>query len=139
MPITLDSPARKRAFQLGLLAVTATYLVLVTTQFVADWMGSRPYLGSLRLAVKLDPGNADYHSKLGRYYELVARDPFAALEQYEDAVRLNPHQSEYLLDLADGYQLTGDVASQANAIEQAVRADPRVREVYLGSGAMFAA
>ncbi len=79
MRITLNSPAKKRALQIGLLFVTGAYLVLVTTQFVADWMASRPYLGSLRTAVRLDPGNADYHHQLGRYYELAARDPFAAL------------------------------------------------------------
>jgi tetratricopeptide (TPR) repeat protein len=111
--------------------------VLVTTQFVADWMASRPYLGSLRTAVRLDPGNADYHHQLGRYYELAARDPFAALEQYKEAVRLNPHQAQYWLELGDAYQITGDVPKQIDAIEQGVRTDPTTPAVAWQAANLF--
>lgn len=107
----------------------AAYLVLVTTQFLAEWLGSRPQLGSLRAATRLDPGNADYHYRLGRYYDLVARDPAASMEQYQTAVRINPHSARYWLELADAYQIVGDAESQAHAIERAVQADPTTPDV----------
>jgi hypothetical protein len=129
MRIALDSPAKKRALLLGLFFLTAAYLALVTTQFIADWLAARPQLRSLRAATRLDPGNADYRHRLGRYYDLVARDPSAALEQYQAAVRLNPHDSHYWLELADAYQVIGDAESQTHAIEQAVQADPTTPDV----------
>jgi hypothetical protein len=129
MRVALDTPAKTRALRWGLLLVSAAYLALVAAQFAADWLSSRPQLASLRAAVRLDPGNAGYHHDLGRYYDLVMRDPNSALEQYREAVRLNPHNARYWLGLADGYQGLGDNTAQADAIEHAVLADPTTPEV----------
>ena len=129
MPIVLDSPAQRRALRFGLLFCIAFYLGLAALQFAADWMGSRPQLGSLRAATRLDPGNALYRHRLGRYYDLVARDPEAAIAQYQAAVRLNPHDAHYWLELADAYQVLGDLNSQTHAIEQAVQSDPTTPDV----------
>jgi tetratricopeptide (TPR) repeat protein len=128
MRIALESPVKKRALLLGLFLLTTLYLTVVTTQLVADWLSNRPQLGSLRAATKLDPGNADYYYRLGRYYDLVARDPAAAIEPYQAAVRLNP-QAHFWLALADAYQVVGNVDAQTHAIEQAVQADPSTPDV----------
>ena len=55
--------------------------------------------------------NATYRNHLGRYYELVARDPVAAIGPYTEAVRLNPHSARFWFDLASAYQ---DAASYVN-------------------------
>ena len=95
----------------------------MTLQFVSDWLGSRPDPRSLRAAMKLDPGNADYHNQLGLYYDL-ARNYQASISEYQAATRLNPHYAKYWLRLADAYQMTEDTNSQAQAVEQAIHYEP---------------
>ncbi len=129
MPIALDSPSKKRGVIIALFSFTAVYLALTTTLFVARWLSLRPELGSLLSATKLDRGNADYHYRLGRYYDLVSRDPSAAIAHYQTAVRLNPHNAHYWLDLASVYQDLGDLDGQTRAIERAVQADPTSPDV----------
>src|SRR5947209_4579529 len=129
MPIVLDSPVQKRALRFGLFFCTAIYLGLAGLQFAADWMGSRPQLGSLRAATRLDPGNALYHYRMARYYNLVARDSAAAVAESGTAVHLNPHSAHYWLELADAYQTLGDTDLQTRAIEGAIEADPTTPDV----------
>ncbi len=105
------------------------YVGLAATQYVAYWLGnpSRLELTSLnriRWAARLDPGNADYRDRLGRFYDLVSRDPASAVEQYKAAVQLNPHAADYWLNLADAYQVMDDIASQTAALEHAIDAEP---------------
>jgi hypothetical protein len=129
MRIALGSPSKKRALLLGVFLLAAAYILIATLQFVSNWFADRPKVGSVRAATRLDPGNADYHHRLGRLYDLVERNPTAAIEQYQAAVRLNPHDARYWLDLADAYQLSGDANGQARAIEAAVQADPTTPNV----------
>jgi hypothetical protein len=123
MPMALDSPAKRRALRWGLLSSAAIYLLTVTVQFAGDWLGSRPDPQSLRAALRLDPGNADYHNQLGLYYDF-ARDHTASIAEYQAATRLNPHYAKYWLKLADAYQMTEDTDRQAQAVEQAIHAEP---------------
>lgn len=137
--MALNTPAKKRALRWGLLFVSTVYLALVTVQFAADWLSARPQLASLRAATRLDPTNADYQHQLGRFYDLVMRDPSSAMVHYRAAVRLNPHNAQYWLGLADGYQGLGDDQAQADAIEHAVLADPTTPEVAWQAGNLYLA
>ena len=109
--------------------LTATYLTLAGREFLGAWFGDRVDLTSLNRAARLDPANADYRNHLGRYHELVARDPAAAIEHYRSAVQLNPHSARYWFDLASAYQVLGDTASQTSALEHAIEADPTTPDV----------
>jgi tetratricopeptide (TPR) repeat protein len=105
------------------------YLGLASSQYVAYWLGnpSRLELSSLprlRRAAWLDPGDADYRNRLGRFYDLVSRDPASAVAQYKAAVVLNPHSAEYWLNLADAYQVMDDTANQTAALERSIQAEP---------------
>src|SRR5690349_14948911 len=100
MKISLNSPARKRLLIALALVCATMYTALAAREFVASWLGSRAELGSLRRAAWLDPGNADYRNHLGRYYDLVVRDPATAIGHYKAAARLNPHSARYWFDLA---------------------------------------
>src|SRR5689334_23481548 len=123
MKIVIQSSAKKRlAVAIALVAATA-YLSLAARDVMASWLGSRPELKSLKRAAWLDPGNADYRNHLGRYYDLVARDPNAAVQEYRAAAQLNPHSARYWFDLASSYQVLGDTANQAAALEHAIKAD----------------
>lgn len=123
MQIVPESPAKRRALRWGLLFLSTIYLLAVTLQFVSDWLGSRPDPGRLRIAMKLDPGNADYHNQLGLYYDL-ARNYQASISEYQSATRLNPHYAKYWLKLADAYQMTENTDAQARAVEQAIHYEP---------------
>ena len=128
MKISLESPARRSIFA-ALLLPAALYFGLAARDFAAAWLGSRPQLASLQRAAWLDPGNAEYRNHVGRYYDLVVRDPIAALPHYKAAVQLNPHSARYWFDLANAYQIVGDTTSQTSALEHAIQADSMTPDV----------
>src|SRR5271165_1279793 len=129
MNISLNSPSRKRLVAAIVIVCTGAYLGLAARALVADWLGNRVELKSLQRAAWLDPGNADYRNHLGRYYDLVARDPATAVNYYKTAVQLNPHSARYWFDLASAYQVLGDTANQTSSLERAIDADPTTPDV----------
>jgi len=129
MKIALNTPARKRTAAAIVLVIATAYSFAVTRETVAVWLGDRVQLRSLRGATWLDPGDADYRNHLGRYYDLVARDPATAVLHYKEAVQLNPHSARYWFDLASAYQVLGDQANQTAALEHAIQADAMTPDV----------
>lgn len=111
------------------LLLAALYVGEAARAFVASWLAGRVELTSLRYAARLDPGNADYRNHLGRYYDLVARDPATAVGYYQAAVQLNPHSARYWFDLASAYQVLGDTLHQTGALEHAIQADSMTPDV----------
>ena len=128
MKIALNTPIRRWLTAAAVLPVVV-YLALAARDFVASWLGGRPELQSLQRAARLDPRNADYQNHVGRYYDLVARDPSTAIRYYKEAVQLNPHSARYWFDLAGAYQILGDTQSQTAALERAIEADPTTPDV----------
>ncbi|HUO13940.1 MAG TPA: carbohydrate binding domain-containing protein [Verrucomicrobiae bacterium] len=129
MTISLGSPSRKLLITAIAVLCLGVYFALAARELAADWLGNRVELKSLQWAARLDPGNADYRNHLGRYYDLVVRDPAAALSYYKAAVQLNPHSARYWFDLASAYQVLGDVANQTFALERAIQADSMTPDV----------
>jgi tetratricopeptide (TPR) repeat protein len=129
MQIPLNTSARKGLFAGAAIVLALTYTVLAGRLFLASFFGDRVELSSLRRAASLDPGNADYRNQLGRYYELVSRDPSGSLEPFRAAVQLNPHSARYWFDLASAYQVLGDPANQVLSLERAIEADPTTPDV----------
>lgn len=129
MKIAFNSPARKRLTAAVVLLFATLYVGLAARELAAFWLGTRSDLRSLKAAAWLDPGSADYRNHVGRYYDLVARDPIAAIAQYKAAVQLNPHSAEFWFDLASAYQVLGDTANQTAALERAIHADPMKPDV----------
>jgi tetratricopeptide (TPR) repeat protein len=129
MKIPFQTPARKRIVAAIAIVLAALYVGLASREFLASWLGGRPELTSLERAARLDPGNAEYRNHLGRYFDLVNRDPATAVGYYKAAVQLNPHSARYWFDLAGVYQVLGDTASQTKALEQAIHADSMTPDV----------
>lgn len=129
MKISLQSRARRWLIAIVVTGLSLGYLGITGTRFAAAWQGSRPELKSLERASRLDPGNADYRHDLGRYYDLVARDPASAVTQYRAAVQLNPHSARYWFDLSSAYQVLGDTQSQTSSLEHAIEADAMTPDV----------
>ncbi len=115
MNIPLNSPGRKWLVAIIASVLAIAYVGRAATLFAATWLGSRMELASLERAARLDSGNADYRNHLGRYYDLVVRDPASAIGPFSAAVQLNPHSARYWFDLANAYQVLGDTANQTMA------------------------
>ena len=129
MKIAFNTPARKRLTAVAVLIAAIGYVGLAARDVVASWLGGRAELNSLRRAAWLDPGNADYRDHVGRYYDLVERDPLSAISYYQQAVRLNPHAARFWFDLASAYQVLGDTVNQTAALEHAIQADSMTPDV----------
>jgi tetratricopeptide (TPR) repeat protein len=137
MKIVFDTPSRKGIALAMAIVLAGGYLTLITRNVAAAWFGNRVELKSLERAARLDPGNAEFRDHLGRYYDLVVRDPSAATSYYREAVQLNPHSARYWFDLASTYQVQGDTASQMAALEHAIEADSMTPDVAWEAGNLF--
>jgi Flp pilus assembly protein TadD len=113
----------------GLALVALVYLLLAGKEFAASVFAAHADSSDLKMAVRLSPGNADYHHRLGRYFAFAAADPQAAIDAFQSAVRLNPYDARYWFDLAAAYQVTGDTGSQRAALERALQAEPTAPDV----------
>jgi hypothetical protein len=137
MKIDFHSPARKWLAAAVVLAFAGVYAGFATRDLIASWLSSRPQLSSLQKAAWLDPGNAEYRNHVGRYYDLVARDPLTAIGYYKTAVALNPHSARYWFDLASAYQVLGDTANQTSALERAIHADSMTPDAAWEAGNLY--
>jgi hypothetical protein len=100
------------------------YIALAGSQYLAASPAEKPNLSSLRRAVALAPGNAEYRYRLGRYYWLAEANPQAARQFYRSAVTLNPHEARYWLELASVDLSLANTDQQKDALEQAIQAAP---------------
>jgi len=123
------SDRQRRQFAAGLALLACAYLLLAGEEFAAGVLGSRSDLPKLELAARLSPGNADYRHHLGNYFAFVASNPQAAIENYQSAVTLNPHDAGYWFDLAAAHQVAGDTSGQRAALERALQAEPTAPNV----------
>jgi len=82
-------------------------------------------------AAQLEPDNADYWYRLGRYrqFDLAASDLSQAISYYRRAVALNPHAADYWMDLASAYEATGQNEQALAAFERAKASHPISAEV----------
>ncbi|MCI0402794.1 MAG: tetratricopeptide repeat protein [Acidobacteria bacterium] len=125
--LSLQSSARRPlvlAVGLTLLAAAAAGIV---RGYQADRARSTWTLRSLGRAVLLEPDNAAGWHSLGRWEELSLAEGNLqrAREHYSRATQLNPHESQYWLDLANVLALTGAPQEAEAALAQALRVDPR--------------
>ncbi|MBV9574378.1 MAG: hypothetical protein JOY93_10015, partial [Acidobacteriales bacterium] len=124
MQIALRSPARKLCFVVCSALLTFTYITLAGRQWLAGFFASKPELSSLQHAVRLEPGNAEYRDRLGRFLYSRLRSPVAAAQSYRSAIALDPYKSRYWLHLAGVYQWLNQPAQRRDALEHAMKADP---------------
>ncbi len=117
--------------------LTVAYLLLATREFAASHFAFRTDLPSLERAVRFAPGNAEYRHRLGRYFAFVAANPQTALDNYQAATHLNPHQARYWFDLAAAYQVAGNPDGQREALEHALQAEPTAPDVAWEAGNFF--
>ena len=83
----------------------------------------------LERAVALEPRNADYWYRLGRWHLMIDQDSAAALTAYNTAVQQNPHIADYYLGIARLGLLANDRAQLTRALENAMSVDPTTPSV----------
>jgi len=83
---------------------------------------------NLRTAAQLEPGNAEFRYRSGRYSLLVQDFP-DAIAEFRAAIALNSHDARYWLDLASADLATGDSSGTQQALARALEADPTTPEV----------
>ncbi len=137
MQIPLHRSARKISVLLVSLLLAVAYVGFAATDFLAAYFSQKPDLTSLQRAVRWQPGNADYRYRVGRYFSLVQRSPELAVESYQAAIALNPHEARYWFDLAAAYALLGNTDQQKDALEHAIVADPRTPDVAWEAGNLY--
>ncbi len=83
---------------------------------------------NLKTAARLEPSNAEFRYRIGRYSLLVQDFP-AAIGDFKAAIALNPYDARFWLDLSSAYLATGDMEGQQQALARALEADPTTPEV----------
>src|SRR5262245_18857169 len=129
MRIPLQSRAPKVFLLGGSILLSAVYVGFSAVDFLGAHFAEIPTLASLSRAVRLQPGNAEYRYRLGRYLSLAELSPAQAEAPLRAAVGLNPHQARYWMALAGAYQLLGDDQHQGTSLERALAAEPTTPEV----------
>jgi Tetratricopeptide repeat len=97
-----------------------------TRHGVADhWAESSDASKWLR-AAELEPSNAQNWYRLGRYRKLDPdnADLSLAISYYQRALKLDPNSASYWLDLAEAYEIAGDVRNAETAFRSAQQDHP---------------
>lgn len=131
MRFDIRSLRARLAFAGGVLLIGLLYGGLAVRQYLGWRAAEQLEEPSLRQAVRLLPGNAEAHNRLGRYLFHAEFEVDAAIEQFRAATALNPYSARYWLDLADAYLVADNVAAQEQAVERAVAAEPTNPDVAL--------
>jgi tetratricopeptide (TPR) repeat protein len=100
------------------------YVQAVLRAFLAAHFASSLEASRLEKSIRLEPGNAEYYDLLGRNFSLSGPSLDPAIQNLQTAVRLNPYEARYWLDLAGAYQIAGRTQEQGDSVEQAALADP---------------
>jgi tetratricopeptide (TPR) repeat protein len=118
-------------------ALAIGLIVFGLADCAADLLAGHASESSLRWATRLAPGNAAYHSQLGRYLQVTNGDLTRALGEYHKATNLDPQDSTAWFDIARVEQVLGDSAEQGRALQRAVRAAPKKPDVAWEAGNFF--
>jgi hypothetical protein len=129
MYIAIQSARKRKLLAVGICIFAGLMFLAAQRELIAEKLADYGTLATLKAATQIQPENADYHYQLARYYDLVVRDQAAALAQYQQAVRWNPHDSRSWIGLADIYGASGDAAHQSAAIDEAIAHAPTSPEV----------
>jgi tetratricopeptide (TPR) repeat protein len=124
--------ARYQGKRVGQLAAASTVILIFSAafgfwsvrEFRAARLASRSAAAPLERAVALEPGNAEYLARLGRYHLLLAQSPKAAITDFRRSLALNPYSAQAQLDLAAALAAAGDEAGQQQALAAALAAEP---------------
>ncbi|MGH9512492.1 MAG: tetratricopeptide repeat protein [Terriglobales bacterium] len=131
-------PQRIAKFPGLILCFTAVtvYFALVSVQYLAYHLSKKIDLKSLKLAIRLEPGNAEYQYKLADAFSRKSSLP-EALNAFHQATKLNPHVAKYWIRLASANRSLGLVQAERDAVQKAIAADPKNPEIAWVAGNLY--
>jgi tetratricopeptide (TPR) repeat protein len=129
MQLELRNSAKRWVAATVILSLAASYVTLSVTRYFAAHFSDDPDPARLRRATWLDPGNAEYKYRLGRYELLARQSPQSALPWLNSATAMNPRSARYWIDLAIAQQSLGDTDSEKQSLQHALDVDPRTPEI----------
>jgi hypothetical protein len=137
MQISLHPPARKYFFLTFCVLAAAWLIWSAALDCAASYFADKADSVNLQRAIRLQPRNAEYQFRLGRYESLADREPESAVKALQHATFLNPHKARYWLELASAYQVSGNQDAQLAAMERGTAADPRTPSVAWDAGNLY--
>ena len=137
MRIELRSRLRRFSFAAACFIVVPLYLQFALRAYLASHLAATPDLPNLNKATRLEPSNAEYRELLGRSLALSGANLDEAISDYRTAVRLDPYEARYWLDLASAYQVAGHTNEQEQSVEHAVEVDPTTPDVAWEAANLF--
>ncbi len=129
MQISLRSTVRLLFFGCCTFLAIAEFVYLSSRAARAHAWAEGVQQWQIERAVALEPRNADYWCRLGRYHLLSDQDSVAALNAYSEAIRQNPHVADPYLKIARLSLIAGDRNQLTRALGQALRVDPTTPSV----------
>jgi tetratricopeptide (TPR) repeat protein len=113
-----------------LIEILAFLLVVgwISKIYIASVISSKTSVANLKLAIKLDPGNAAYHLQLGRLYEYLPTDaqPEKAMAEFRLAEELSPYDPEAWINLGGAAEFAGNVTVAEEYLRHADYLAPRI-------------
>ncbi len=131
MRIQLSNPAQRWLFLAPILLLAGALAFQGGKNGLADLWAKSSQADDWQRAARLEPENAEYWYRLGRYRQLDFEhaDPALAIAYYRRALAIDPRSAFYWMDLADAYESAGDPARAREAFETAQSAYPISTEV----------
>jgi tetratricopeptide (TPR) repeat protein len=94
----------------------------------------------MKRAIDLAPNHAHWHYLLGEIYQIVGSDDKSALQEYRQAIELNPYDAQVLFNSAGLHGPPEDPVSLEEAIgwvERAVQLAPRNADYHFRLGELY--
>jgi tetratricopeptide (TPR) repeat protein len=132
--IRLDSSVAKITVLLFVAGLLIPYSIVALSRYRAARLAEKNDRASLELALLMQPGDAEYHQRLGQYSLYVDQDAIKAAQQFQVAALLNPYSARNWLGLAQSEMILGNDRAAVSAVNQALIADPRTPSVAWESG-----
>jgi tetratricopeptide (TPR) repeat protein len=129
--------ARQRGIVLGVAAILSAVLIFQAgILWLASYRLDSEKLALMERGAALVPGDASAWDRLGRLrqWDFTDSDLPGALEDYRQAVRVDPLSAHYWMDLGSAYEAAGDPARARQAYLQAKAVYPASAEVAFHYG-----
>jgi hypothetical protein len=129
LQISLCTRYRSLVFGISAGLLVFGYSYLAVRMYRASRYATDSSEAGMVRAIALDFGNAENHSRLGRYYFYAVQDPVRAAEEYRLSTHLNSYDADHWLDLVSAYEVLDQRAEQDEAIAAAYRNGPYTPDV----------
>jgi len=120
--------AARMALLVAALAGAGLYLRAASHTYHASLWAEDASPENLNAAMRLEPSNAEFRYRIGRY-SLLAQDLPSAIADFKAAIALNPYDARYWLDLASADLASDDRPGTQQALARALEVDPTTPEV----------